>query len=304
MKNPLLALVILLMFAMPSAAALSSKLLQGKRVALVTGANKGIGKEIARKLCRSDEDIITILACRTNGEKTAKELGCDHHCYLELTDDQSIEDCAKYVEETFGQLDILVNNAAICFNDPTLYGKVSYTPFEKQAAITIQTNFFGTYKLTNRLLPLLQRSSSSNRQQPARIINIASAAGRLGILKSQEKRDMFTDPDLTTQKLEQHMNDFVKAVETGVYEQQGWARTCYGMSKLGLIAFTKIMARDHPNLLVNSVDPGYCATDQNDNQGNRPVERGAVTPYLLATTESQCSGDHWFDEKVIPWSYS
>jgi carbonyl reductase 1 len=283
---------------MLSATALSA-LQIGKRVALVTGANKGIGKEIARKLS-SDKDIITILACRTNGEKTAKELGCDHHCYLELTDDQSIEDCAKYVEETFGKLDILVNNAAICFNDPTLYGKVPYTPFEKQAAITIQTNFFGTYKLTNKLLPLLQRSSN----QPARIINIASSAGRLGILKSQEKMDMFTDPDLTTEKLEQNMNDFVKAVETGVYEKQGWARTCYGMSKLGLIAYTKIMARDHPNLLVNSVDPGYCATDQNDNQGTRPVERGAVTPYLLATTESQFSGKHWFDEKEMPWSYS
>lgn len=268
-----------------------------RRVALVTGSNKGIGKEIARKFA-ADSSIETILACRTNGKETASELVCQHSVYLDLTDDASIAACRQYIDKNFdGRLDVLVNNAAICFNDPTLYGKVKHTPFEEQAAITVQTNYFGTRKLTEALLPCLEKSPSP------RIINIASYAGRLGILKSEEKVKAFTDDSLTMEKLDAYLNDFVKAVEDGTHAKQGWPNTCYGMSKLGIIASTRILAREHPNFCVNSVDPGYCATDQNNNQGTRPAERGAVTPYLLATTEEKFSGLHWFDEQEMQWSY-
>jgi carbonyl reductase 1 len=268
-----------------------------RRIALVTGANKGIGKEIAKKLA-NDASIVPILACRTNGKETAAELGCEHAVFLDLTDDASIAACRQYIDKHFnGKLDILVNNAAICFNDPTLYGKVKHTPFQEQAAITISTNYFGTRKLTDALLPCLERSSAP------RVINIASYAGRLGILKSQEKVEAFTNPDLTTEQLDAYLHDFVKAVENGTHAQEGWPNTCYGMSKLGIIALTRLLARDFPKMRVNSVDPGYCATDQNQMQGNRPAERGAVTPYLLATTNEIFSGMHWFDEKEMQWSY-
>lgn len=267
-------------------------------IALVTGANKGIGKEIARKFA-SDPNIEPVLACRTGGKETAAELGCSHHVFLDLTDDSSIAACREYIDKNLGgKVDILVNNAAICFNDPTLYGKVKHTPFQEQAAITIRTNYFGTRKLTEALLPCLEKSSSP------RIINIASYAGRLSILQSQEKVDAFTAPDLTLGELDAYLNDFVKAVQDGTHAEQGWPNTCYGMSKLGIIALTRILARDYPEYRVNSVDPGYCATDQNMHQGNRPAERGAVTPYLLATADKNFSGLHWFDEQEMPWSYS
>jgi len=268
-----------------------------RRIALVTGSNKGIGKEIARKFA-ADPTIEPILACRTDGKETAAELGCKHAVYLDLTDDASIAGCREYIDKHFdGKLDILVNNAAICFNDPTLYGKVKHTPFQEQAAITVQTNYFRTKKLTEALMPCLEKSTIP------RIINIASYAGRLGILKSEEKIKAFTSSDLTTEELDAYLNDFVKAVEDGTHAQQGWPNTCYGMSKLGIIAFTRVLARDYPEMCVNSVDPGYCATDQNQNQGTRPAERGAVTPYLLATTDKKFSGLHWFDEQEMKWSY-
>lgn len=271
-----------------------------RRVALVTGANKGIGREIAKALLLADQDdeassITVILACRTDGKKTAKELGIDHFVYIDLADEASIDQCAEYVKTEFGRLDVLINNGAICFNDPTLYGTVPHTPFESQADITIKTNYFGTRRLCQVMMPLLQLS-----QQP-RIINIASSAGRLAILRSQEKVDTFTDPNLTLPQLDEHMKAFVSAVEAGGHADHGWPNTCYGMSKLGIIALTKILARDHPNMRVNSVDPGYCATDQNNNQGVRPAARGAVTPFLLATTSEAVSGIHWFDEQAIQW---
>jgi carbonyl reductase 1 len=285
------AFLLLAMMTLLSQRASSLSTVVPKRVALVTGANKGIGFEIAKQL--SAAGITTILACRTNGKEAAASLGCEHAVYLDLTDDASIAQCRDYVQQTFGKLDVLVNNAAICFNDPTLYGKVPHTPFEQQAHITIETNFFGTYKLTNALLPLLNKSG--------RIINIASSAGRLGIMNSQEMADLFTHPDLTMDLLETHMNTFVRDVEDGVHLQYGWPNTCYGMSKLGIIAFTKVLARVRPDLLVNSVDPGYCATDQNNNQGTRPAAVGALTPFFLATVDADFTGKHWFDEKEIQW---
>jgi len=75
--------------------------------------------------------------------------GCDAaYCWVDLTDPSSFESARAFVEREYGRLDALVNNAAVCYNDPTLYGKVAHTPFEQQAAITVQTNYHGALSLT------------------------------------------------------------------------------------------------------------------------------------------------------------
>ena len=150
------------------------------------------------------------------------------------------------------------------------------------------------------MLPLLRLASSP------RIVNVASAAGRLAILNSAELVNAFTSPDLTVPELEALMRSFVADVEAGEHRAKGWANTCYGRSKLGLIALTRVLAREEPAMLVSSADPGYCATDQNQNQGFVSAERGAQTPYLLATLpeDQLVSGRHWFEEKEMSWSYS
>ena len=288
------------------------------KIALVSGGNKGIGKEIARRLA-ADPDITCLIACRDIelGEKAAADLRsdvsedgvtCDAVALpipFDLTDEESIEACAKYVEEEYGVLDILVNNAAICFNDPTLYGVLKEpVGFRDQADITIRTNYFGTLAATQQFLPLLKKSQSP------RIINIASAAGRLSILQSQELVDTFTSEMLTIPELSELMEKFVADVQDGTHSEKGWPNTCYGVSKLGIIALTKILARQNPDILCNSVDPGYCKTDQNNNQGVTDPSRGAYTPYLLAVMEAESdeegeevSGLHFFEESEIPWSY-
>lgn len=274
-----------------------------KRVALITGSNKGIGKEIARKLSASGVHII--LGCRDEvlGLKAAAELreegGTVSFRKLDLNDPGSIHAVRDFISSEFGRLDILVNNAAVCFNDPTLYGKCDYTPFSAQARPTISTNFFGTLDVTKNMLPLLEKSDS------ARIINIASAAGRLSILRSPEKISKFTSPVLRIEELEALMQSFIVDVENGRHQTNGWPNTCYGASKLGLIALTRVLAREHPGVMVCSVDPGYCATDQNANKGYFKAEWGARTPAWLASLTNdesvEASGKHFFDQKEAAW---
>ena len=227
-----------------------------RRVAVVTGGNKGIGKEIVRKLS-TVPDLITILGSRdlALGVAAAKELASDGCmniiCHqLDITDQDSINKLRLFLSRDFGKLDILINNAAICYNDPTLYGKVPYTSFQQQVQPTINVNFFGTLRMTQVMLPLLKSSSSP------RIINVASAAGRLSILNSQQKLATFTSSNLQVSDLEEQMLAFVRDVENGSHRENGWPNTCYGMSKLAIIALTKVLARDDPMIAVNSVDPG------------------------------------------------
>jgi len=279
-----------------------------KRVVLVTGANKGIGKEIARSIGALAEQTV-ILGCRDVrlAEAAAAELsadGCDvTFTRLDLTDASTVDATVDFIERKFGRLDALVNNAAICFNDPTLYGRCDYTPFEKQASITIQTNYFGTLGVTEACLPLLRASGSS-----PRIVNVASYAGRLR--GSQALQDAFTSASLDVPRLSILMEQFVSEAERGTHAANGWPNTCYGISKMAIIALTRVLARAEPRIMVNSVDPGYCATDQNSNQGFISAADGAVTPALLAhasigKTDGQfVSGLHWYEGQEMRWTYA
>ena len=273
-----------------------------QRVALVTGANKGIGKAIALGLAESGATVI--LACRDRelGQAVEREFrdgGFDAvFQHLDLTRPDSMRAASEYCEREYGRLDVLVNNAAICFNDPTLFGRCAPTPFQEQARITVDTNFFGTLGVTRAMLPLLRASPSP------RLINIASAAGRLAILRSPEILDAVTSSSLNEDRLEQLMRSFVREVEAGTHAENGWPNTCYGMSKLGIIALTKIVARDEPGIMVNSVDPGYCATDQNANQGFLSAAEGAKTPLALALRPANsafATGRHFHLLAEIPW---
>ena len=286
-----------------------------KKIALVTGANKGIGREIARKIGEGGKWCV-LLGCRDAALGCAAAADFDFDCEvvrLDLNDQKSIDDAAAYVDETYGGLDALVNNAAVCYNSPTLYGKVEHTPFEKQARITIDTNFFGSLAVTRAFLPLLLRRTEStpSSSTPARIVNVASSAGRLSLLRAPELAAAFTDPALQLDRLEALMREFVHAAEAGTHAEQGWPNTGYGVSKIGIIAMTRVLAHDNADrIMVNSVDPGYCQTDQNDNQGTQDAAVGAAVPAALVGLGSDgdrgdatfITGKHlYFDGREIDW---
>lgn len=241
--------------------------------------------------------IKTILACRNEvlGVRAASELstlGFDaEYRHLDISETSSILQFAEDVDKDFGNIDILVNNAAIAFkgSDPT--------PFKEQALPTIKTNFFGTLELTKALLPTLGRSVCP------RIVNVASESGHLRIIKSNKIKAEFTSENLTLSKLETLMKQFVADVENETHTDRGWPDSCYGMSKLGVIAMTRILAREQPSMRINCCCPGYCSTDMTSHKGLRSAEQGALTPVMLALQEDSNgpTGKFFSDNVEIEW---
>lgn len=189
----------------------------------------------------------------------------------------------------------MVNNAAIAFKsaDPT--------PFHAQAEPTVNTNYFGTVDLTLQMIAMLKEDA--NIFLP-RIVNVASMAGHLRILPSSniELRSHLTSDTLSFQELDNMMNSFVEDTSSGKNPEK-WPTTCYGMSKLGVIAFTKILARMYSNkLIVNAVCPGWCSTSMSSFAGPRSAAKGAETPVWLASSDDiTSSGGFYQDLKEIQW---
>jgi carbonyl reductase 1 len=263
------------------------------KICIITGANKGIGFEIAKKMCASQYKVI--LACRSipNAMKAKEDLDKDGYDteveLLDISDPASISAFVSTVSSKYPKIDVLINNAAIAFkgSDPT--------PFKQQARPTIDPNFFGTLQLVEGLLPELKKSDN-----PV-IVSLASMAGHLRILKSQEKKNLFLSSALTIDGLKGFMNDFVSDVESNG-EANSWSNSNYGMSKLGVISMTRILAAREPSIRINCYCPGYCATDMSSQRGSRTPEEGARTGHMLAAiSQTGPTGKFYENESESEW---
>ena len=142
------------------------------KIALITGANKGIGKEIARQL--GAQGLTVLLGARDakRGEEAASELRQEgltaHSVLLDVTDQASIDAAAKHIEAEFGKLDVLVNNAGIALDN----GPASEMEIETLRR-TYDTNVFGVFAVTKAFLPLLKKAEAG------RIVNLSSGLGSL-----------------------------------------------------------------------------------------------------------------------------
>jgi NAD(P)-dependent dehydrogenase (short-subunit alcohol dehydrogenase family) len=268
------------------------------RVAVVTGANKGIGFFIALQLGLSGLFSHIILGCRdpSLGSAASAEIqsrlpgSVTVKCLpLTIGDEVSHQQFCDNVQEEFGRLDCLVNNAGFAYksSDPT--------PFRGQTKKTFEVNFYGTVDFTERMLPLLRRGTDP------RLVNVASMSGRLGQV-SPELQARFTDPHLTIDQLKRLTRQFEDDVQAGVHRQNGWSDSNYGMSKLALIAATKVWAREEgPAIAVNCCCPGYCSTDMSSHRGTRPPEEGARNAVIPATMDDPPSGEFFRDYQVGTW---
>jgi NAD(P)-dependent dehydrogenase (short-subunit alcohol dehydrogenase family) len=241
-----------------------------KRIALVTGANKGIGFEIARELAAAETGAVVLVGARDPGlgEKAAARLREEkldaRFVRIDLTRNETIAAAASAIQSEFGKLDILVNNAAIV--DPA-DGPPSTASFDAVKRI-METNFLGTLAVTQAMLPLLRQAKA------ARIVNLSSGLGSL------EKN---ADPNW----------DFASFKLIG-----------YSASKAALNMLTVQLAYElrGTGIKVNSVSPGFIATDMNAHRGTGTLEEGAAGPVHLALLPQDGPTGGFFDEAgPHPW---
>ena len=230
----------------------------------MTGANKGIGKEIARQLGGLGMTVLVAARDADRGRSAAGELAGDgidaRPLPLDVTDEESVAAAAKQVEAEHGRLDVLVNNAGIL----TDRDGASTEDFLR----TYQTNVVGVVNVTRAMLPLLVKASEP------RVVNLSSELGSLARLADPTSR------------------------------QASIPLYAYNSSKAALNVVTVMFANEVRDLgiKVNAVSPGYCATDMNDHQGERTAAEGASVAVRLATVPSDGpTGTFHGEDGPLPW---
>ncbi|KAJ9453002.1 (+)-neomenthol dehydrogenase [Diplonema papillatum] len=265
------------------------------RVAIVTGCNKGIGFEIAKKMLEAGFKVIMACRSKDRAADAARRLQSETGSsaievrQLDVSDPASISAFTAGISNDYRAIDVLINNAATAFknSDPT--------PFARQARPTMQSNLFGTIQLTESLLPVIKAAADP------RVVFVASGAGRLAYVQSKDLVRLVSSPDLTLDRLIELGKQFVDTVEAGTHATYGFPNTCYGMSKLCIIAYAGILARNEPSIKSNACCPGYCVTDMTSHKGERTAEHGARTPAHLALAARLPTGKFFKNEEEAPW---
>ena len=237
-------------------------------IALVTGANKGIGKEISRQL--SAKGVLVLMAARDRerGESAVAELSAQglpvEFTEMDVTSQGSVDKAAAEVERRHGRLDILVNNAGVAL-DWFPGSELSVEAFRQ----TFEVNVFGVFRVTKALLPLLKKSKHG------RIVNMSSGLGSLSLN---------ADPRSSLR-----IRNMLLA---------------YCSSKAALNMLTVQFANElkDAGIKVNAANPGFTATDMNQHRGVRTVAQGAAAPVRLALLpDDGPTGGAFSDEGPVPW---
>jgi NAD(P)-dependent dehydrogenase (short-subunit alcohol dehydrogenase family) len=244
-------------------------------VALVTGANKGVGCAIASRLAQLGLTVYVGGRDHERGHRAAAEItargGDARFVALDVTDEASIAAAAERIDADTGRLDVLVNNAGISINPGVA---PSETPVDDLRR-TYETNVFGVVAVTNAMLPLLRRSSA------ARVVNVSSDLGSLHHATAKDNPWGGAPPLLLA----------------------------YNSSKTALNAITIMYADElrDAGILVNTVSPGYVATDLNGHRGTLTPDQGARIPVLMATlgddgpTGTFRAEDGTPNGRIAPW---
>ncbi|XP_059655793.1 (+)-neomenthol dehydrogenase isoform X2 [Cornus florida] len=241
-------------------------------VAIVTGANKGIGFALVKRLAGLGLTVILTARDSARGLKAVeslKNLGLHVHFFcLDVSDPTSIKIFVSWFKETFKALDILVNNAAISFND-------IHENSVEHAETVMKTNFYGPKLLTEELLPMFRCSASIGR-----ILNISSRLGSLNKLRSPNMKEMLLNEENLSEELIEGMTSlFLENVKSGTWRSQGWPEvwTDYATSKLALNAYSKLLARRYEGcgLSVNCFCPGFTQTSMTGGKGTHTADAAA-----------------------------
>ena len=239
-----------------------------KKVALISGANKGIGLETGRQLGKMGITVLLGARDLAKGEAAAEELkrdGVDARAVkLDVVNADDVRAAVALVEREFGVLDILVNNAGV--NNEEMQGNSTLSLSEDDLRKTFDTNFFAVISVTNAFLPLLNKSAAG------RIVNVSSILASLTLHAGKE----------------------------------GLGVMMFGCdaSKTALNAYTIHLAKalKGTKIKVNSAHPGWVKTDMGGSGAQMELSDGAKTEVMLATLdEDGPTGGYFHLGKALPW---
>ncbi len=240
---------------------------EAQRIALVTGANRGLGFEACRQLALKGFHVILASRQLAKGQKAASQLqaeGLDvSSLQLDVTDEQSLFRLEKFVREDLGRLDVIINNAGLFIRTEGEFHARSESVLHVEVETlrkSMETNVYGPMRICQLLVPIMKRNNYG------RIVNVSSGMGQLSGMNG------------------------------------GWPG--YRVSKTALNAITCILADElrNNNILVNSMCPGWVRTDMGGMQAPRTPEQGVKTMIWLATLpDNGPRGGFFRDQLSIDW---
>ena len=240
-----------------------------KKIALITGANKGIGLETARQLGQQGITVLAGARDETKARQAAEELskaGLDAHgIVIDVNDADSIQEAAARIERDYGRLDILVNNAGVMIDDP------KKKPSEQSLEVwrkTFETNLFGLIATTQAMLPLLRKSAAG------RIVNLSSILGSI---------------------------HFHATPGSPIYDIK---MPAYDVSKSAVNAYTVHLAYELKDtaIKVNAAHPGWVKTEMGGEGATMEITDGAKTSVALATIGADGpNGAYMHMGETLPW---
>lgn len=235
---------------------------QERRVALVTGGNRGLGLEIGRQLARLGYQVVLTARDPQAADEAAQGLdgwanGDVAGVQMDVTDHESVRSAFEQAVKLYGAVDVLVNNAGIAIDGPEHRAS---TPDLSRVRETLETNLFGAWRCASEAIPLMRARGYG------RIVNLSSTMASLERTESPES------PAYRVSKSGLNMLTKVLAAEL-----------------------------EYDGILVNAASPGYTRTDMSP-RAERPVEEGADTPVWLATlSDDGPTGGFFFDRRPLPW---
>lgn len=238
-----------------------------KPVAVVTGANRGLGLETARQLAKRDIRVIVTSRNASKGEAALEKLlaeGLDVVLHaLDVTSENSVAELGAFIHSRCGRVDILVNNAGVFLDShgaEEVGGASVFNTSLEILSMTLKTNLYGPLLLAQELVPLMKQ------QHYGRVVNVSSGMGQLSEMEGKSP--------------------------------------AYRISKTALNALTRILAAETQgyNILVNSVCPGWVRTDMGGPGAERTVEEGASGIVWAATLpDDGPNGGFFRNGQAIPW---
>lgn len=277
----------------------ATKTAMSKKVAVVTGSNKGLGFAIVKNLLKRFDGLVYLTSRDdVRGKAAVAELNNlglkpEYH-QLDVTDRNSIAKFRDHLKNKHGGLDILINNAGVAagVEDNATYEDCKYV---------VDINYYAFLGMEDLLFPIVKENG--------RIVNISSDCGHLSNVKNRYWVERLSQKNITREEIHEFVQWFMDSKKNGTFDRNDIADggTCasYRVTKVALCALTRIQQKELEtrNISVNSMHPGLVQTDMTHNTGFLTPEQASATPiYLALDAPSSIRGAYvWHDGSILDW---